>query len=202
MQIVKISDIKPNPKNPRTIKDANFEKLCKSLQEFPEMLHKRPLVCYTDVDVKLVVLGGNMRLKAAKEVGMKELPVELCDDWTAEQRELFVLRDNVSGGEWEFEELTDWQLDELKEWGVQPIRYDLGHEANNLTEDDLDLDEEFDPIGKASGLHTVTIIFDGKDEAESWLKNNQLTFVKFATTWKVNLSTRFTLSAREGLNAL
>ena len=82
-----ITDIKPNPKNPRVIKDEKFAKLVQSLKDFPEMLEKRPLVCFTDTDCKLVVLGGNMRLKAAKEIGLKKLPVMLADDWTEEQKQ-------------------------------------------------------------------------------------------------------------------
>lgn len=79
-KIVKISQIKPNTKNPRTIKDERFEKLKKSIQDFPDMLNKRPLVCFTDSDGKYVVLGGNMRLKAAKDLGLKELPIILADE--------------------------------------------------------------------------------------------------------------------------
>jgi hypothetical protein len=121
---VEIKNIKPNPSNPRIIKDERFAKLVKSLQEFPEMLEKRPLVCYTDTDGKFIVLGGNMRLKAAKEIGLKKLPIVLADDWTAEQKELFILRDNVSGGEWDFEALTEWQVSELEEWGVDVPSFD------------------------------------------------------------------------------
>jgi hypothetical protein len=98
------------------------------------MLEKRPLVCFTDVDAKLVVLGGNQRLKAAKEIGLKELPVTLCDDWTAEQKELFLLRDNVSGGEWDFEALTDWQTEELSEWGVEMPEYGVELDADEFGE--------------------------------------------------------------------
>ena len=82
MPTVKINQIKPNPKNPRTIKDERFDKLKKSIQDFPDMLNKRPLVCFTDTDGKFVVLGGNMRLKAAKDLGLKELPIILADEWT------------------------------------------------------------------------------------------------------------------------
>ena len=101
----RITEVKPNPNNPRTIKDERFAKLVKSIKDFPEMLEKRPLVCYTDTDGKLVVLGGNMRLKAAKECGLKEVPVMLADDWTAEQRQQFLIKDNVGFGEWNWEEL-------------------------------------------------------------------------------------------------
>jgi len=114
-----ITDIKTNPKNPRVIKDENFAKLVKSLQDFPEMLEKRPLVCFTDVDGKVVVLGGNMRLKAAKECGMKQLPIILADDWTEEQKNEFLIKDNVGFGDWNWEEITaDWDVEQLGEWGL------------------------------------------------------------------------------------
>jgi hypothetical protein len=119
MQHVAIKNIKPNPRNPRTIRDERFEKLKKSIEEFPEMLEKRPLVCFTDVDGKLVVLGGNMRLKAAQAVGLKELPVVLADDWTEEQKNEFLIKDNVGFGEWQWEDLqADWDVAQLEEWGL------------------------------------------------------------------------------------
>jgi len=95
------TEIKANPKNPRVIKDEKFAKLVQSLKDFPEMLEKRPLVCFTDTDKKLVVLGGNMRLKAANELGLKKMPVILADDWTEEQKAQFLIKDNVSFGEWD-----------------------------------------------------------------------------------------------------
>jgi len=114
-----ITDIKANPKNPRVIKDDKFAKLVQSLKDFPQMLEKRPLVCFTDTDGKLVVLGGNMRLKAAKEIGLKELPVVLADDWTEEQKQQFLIKDNVGFGEWNWEELqSDWDVEQLGEWGL------------------------------------------------------------------------------------
>lgn len=119
MQTVPINKIKPNPRNPRLIKDETFEKLCKSLTEFPEMLEKRPLVCFTDVDGKYVVLGGNQRLKAAQHVKLKQLPIVLCDDWTEEQKEMFLYRDNISAGSWEWETVSEWGKEELKDWGEE-----------------------------------------------------------------------------------
>jgi ParB-like chromosome segregation protein Spo0J len=116
----KITNIKPNPRNPRVIKDERFDKLCTSLREFPEMLEKRPLVCFTDTDGKFVVLGGNMRLKAAKEIGLKELPIVLADDWTAEQKDQFLIKDNIGFGEWNFDELkADWDVEQLEAWGLE-----------------------------------------------------------------------------------
>ena len=116
---VAISKIKPNPKNPRTIKDERFEKLKKSIEDFPDMLNKRPLVCFTDTDGKYVVLGGNMRLKAAKDLGLKELPIILADEWTEEQKAEFLIKDNVGYGEWEWQQLeAEWDNQKLEEWGL------------------------------------------------------------------------------------
>ena len=129
-----IAEIKPNPKNPRVIKDEKFAKLVKSITDFPQMLEKRPLVCFTDVDGKLVVLGGNMRLKAAKEVGLKGLPVVLADDWTEEQKNEFLIKDNVSFGEWQWDELAaDWDSQQLEDWGLDLPGFDLN--SDNLGTD-------------------------------------------------------------------
>ena len=129
-----IAEIKPNPKNPRVIKDDKFAKLVKSITDFPQMLEKRPLVCFTDVDGKLVVLGGNMRLKAAKEVGLKELPVVLADDWTEEQKNEFLIKDNVGFGEWQWDELAaDWDAQQLQDWGLDLPGFDLN--SDNLGTD-------------------------------------------------------------------
>jgi DNA modification methylase len=117
--IVQISRVKPNPNNPRIIKDEKFAKLVKSIQDFPDMLNKRPLVCYTDTDGQFVVLGGNMRLKAAKECKLKEIPIILADEWTAEQRAEFLIKDNVGFGEWDWEQLAnEWDVQQLEDWGL------------------------------------------------------------------------------------
>jgi len=136
-----ITEIKPNPKNPRVIKDEKFAKLVQSLKDFPEMLEKRPLVCFTDTDGKLVVLGGNMRLKAAKEIGLKKLPVVLADDWNTEQKQQFLIKDNVGFGEWNWEELqSDWDVEQLGDWGLDvPKDFKVEPEAE---EDDYEIPEQ------------------------------------------------------------
>jgi hypothetical protein len=119
---MKISEIKPNPNNPRLIKDDKFKKLVKSLESFPEMMEKRPIVCVTDVDGKLYPLGGNMRLKALKELKYNDIPdswVTMADEWTEEQRREFLIKDNVGFGEWDFEVLeNEWDVEKLEEWGL------------------------------------------------------------------------------------
>lgn len=140
-QTVKISQIKSNPKNPRTIKDEKFEKLKKSIQDFPDMLNKRPLVCFTDKDGKYVVLGGNMRLKAAKDLGLKEMPIILADEWTEEQKSEFLIKDNVGFGEWEWDELkSEWDLEKLNDWGLDILDFEV--EEVEAVEDDYEIPEE------------------------------------------------------------
>ena len=158
-----IAEIKPNPKNPRVIKDEKFAKLVKSITDFPQMLEKRPLVCFTDVDDKLVVLGGNMRLKAAKEVGLKELPVVLADDWDEEQKNEFLIKDNVSFGEWQWDELAaDWDAQQLQDWGLDfPKEFDVLEEK--------ELDDLSDKIKS-----TFKIEVECKDEEEQEKTYNKL----------------------------
>ena len=157
-----ITEIKANPKNPRIIKDDKFAKLVKSIKEFPQMLEKRPLVCFTDTDKKFVVLGGNMRLKAAKEVGLKELPILLADDWTEEQKAQFLIKDNVGFGEWNWDELqSDWDMQQLNDWGL-----DAGGVDMNTDE----LSEEFSlPDGDKAPFQQMT--FTLADEQATQLKN-------------------------------
>ena len=117
---VKISAVKANKNNPRQIKDDKFKKLVQSIKEFPEMLEKRPLVCFTDTDGKLIVLGGNMRLKAAKEAGLKEVPIIFADDLTEDEQKQFIIKDNIGFGEWDWEMLAnEWEPELLQDWGLE-----------------------------------------------------------------------------------
>ena len=138
IMIVPISRVKANPNNPRIIKDEKFAKLVKSIQDFPDMLNKRPLVCYTDTDGQFVVLGGNMRLKAAKECKLKEIPIILADEWTAEQRAEFLIKDNVGFGEWDWEQLAnEWDVQQLEDWGLDVP--DFEGEELEAQEDDYEI---------------------------------------------------------------
>ena len=127
--MIKLSQIKPNPNNPRIIKDDKFTKLVESLRTFPEMMEKRPIVCVTDTDGKMYPLGGNMRLRALKELNYKEIPdnwVQLADEWTEEQRRQFVIKDNVGFGEWDWDMLAnEWDNEQLIEWGLDGIGFNL-----------------------------------------------------------------------------
>jgi ParB-like chromosome segregation protein Spo0J len=111
----KISELKLHGNNPRLIKDDKFKKLVKSIKDFPEMLEKRPLV----VDEDGIILGGNMRFRSCLELKMKEVPVIVAKGWTDEQKNEFVIKDNVSSGEFDFDVLAnEWDVSELEEWGL------------------------------------------------------------------------------------
>jgi DNA modification methylase len=148
IKIVKLKDVKSNPNNPRIIKDDKFKKLVKSIQEFPEMLKIRPIVVNSD----LIVLGGNMRLKACKDAGLKEIPIIIADELTDEQQREFIIKDNVGYGEWDWDMLkNEWIAEELEEWGldVPEMENDLILEAE---EDDYEV-----PDG---GIETDIVIGD------------------------------------------
>ena len=114
-EIVKIEKVLPNPSNPRIIKDDKFKKLVKSIQEFPQMLELRPIV----VDANMIVLGGNMRLKACKAAGLKEVPIVIADNLTEEQQAEFIIKDNVGFGEWDWDLLAnEWDEQLMQEWGL------------------------------------------------------------------------------------
>ena len=111
---VKIKEVRENPENPRIIKDYKFKKLVKSVKEFPEMLKLRPIVVNEDN----VVLGGNMRLKACIEAGLKEVWI-LQADLNEEAQKEFIIKDNSSFGEWDWDVLAnEWNIDDLKDWGL------------------------------------------------------------------------------------
>jgi site-specific DNA-methyltransferase (adenine-specific) len=146
----KLSDIKLNPNNPRLIKDDKFTKLVQSIKEFPEMLDIRPIVVNSD----MVILGGNMRFKACKEAGLKEVPIIIADKLTEEQQREFLIKDNVSGGEWDFEMLAnEWDVEQLEEWGLDVPNFDS--EVLEAEEDDFDATPPEEPITVLGDLYEI-----------------------------------------------
>tara|TARA_R100000278_G_scaffold123250_1_gene112258 strand:+ start:3223 stop:3939 length:717 start_codon:yes stop_codon:yes gene_type:complete len=112
---VNINTIVENPNNPRYINKEKFKKLVKSLKDLPSMLDVRPIV----VDENMIVLGGNMRLKALKEAGFTEVKIHQVKNWSEEQKKEFIIKDNSSFGEWDWDILAnEWDLDLLDDWGL------------------------------------------------------------------------------------
>lgn len=123
---VPITKVKLNPSNPRTVKDEKFKQLVQSIREFPEMLEIRPIVVNDD----WITLGGNMRLKACKEAGLKEVPVIKASSLTPEQQREFIIKDNIGYGEWDWQLLnTDWDTEQLSDWGLDTPGFDIDSDS-------------------------------------------------------------------------
>jgi hypothetical protein len=185
IKVVKINEIKSNPNNPRIIKDDKFKKLVESIKGFPEMANVRPIIVNTD----MIVLGGNMRLKAMREAGWKEAPIQIVN-WDEQKQKEFIVKDNVGFGEWDWDDLANnWDAEELTEWGLNIPNWSLGHDINSMSENELDLTEEFNAVGLAADIQRVVFIFDNKEEAEKYLNNLEIEFTKRNMAWQVNMST-------------
>jgi len=158
MERVDIRQIRPNPENPRVIKDNKFQKLVKSITELPQMLELRPIVVNRD----MIVLGGNMRLKACEAAGLTEVPVVFADNLTPEQEREFIVKDNSSFGEWDWDLLAnEWDVDQLQDWGIDIGGFDLSPD---------EFDESFDlPDGDKSPFQQMT--FTMADEQQTIIKN-------------------------------
>lgn len=130
---MKLSEIKPNPNNPRVIRDDKFAKLKKSIEDFPKMMELRPIV----VDNTMTILGGNMRFRALQDLGYKELPkewVKKADKLTDEEKQRFIIEDNVGFGEWNWEQLAnEWDVERLAEWGLDVPEFNSMDDIEDLS---------------------------------------------------------------------
>jgi len=156
-EIVPINTVKLAPNNPRVIKNDKFKKLVSSIKEFPEMLNLRPIV----VDDDMVVLGGNMRLRACREAGLVEVPILRASDFTEEQKKEFVIKDNSSFGEWDWDVLAnEWNIEELADWGLDiPASYFDDDKEPEFDKDELD--EALDKYIN-SKVKQITLYFDNQ----------------------------------------
>jgi DNA modification methylase len=145
----KLSEVKLNPNNPRLIKDDNFKKLVQSIKDFPEMLDIRPIV----VNADMVILGGNMRFKACKEAGLKEVPIIVADNLTEEQQREFLIKDNVSGGEFDWSLLSEWDTEQLEDWGLEIKSFET--EVLEAQEDDFDATPPEEAITVLGDLYEI-----------------------------------------------
>ena len=173
MKKFKISEIKLNPNNPRLIKDDKFEKLVKSIQEFPEMLEIRPIV----VNADMVILGGNMRFKACKEAGLKEIPVIVADNLTEEQQREFLIKDNVSGGEWDWDLLAnEWDSEQLTEWGIDLWQTPVDIDYSILDDEDVsdELQDMTNGVKKAIQIEFEAEHYEEATELVKFWRNQEL----------------------------
>ena len=192
-QQVKIYKIKGNPKNPRIIKNDKFKKLVKSIQEFPEMLEKRPIV----VDEDMMVLGGNMRLKASKEAGLKEVWIDMAEGWSQEKKDEFVVKDNVGFGVWDWDILSnEWQSNKLEEWGLDVWQnYDDNVNKVNTSDEWVGM-PEFE--AKDNG-YKATITFETEEDRLRFAKEIN---IKWSSQGKGTWSTWWPYKERQDLKNL
>jgi hypothetical protein len=153
MNTLKTTAIKPNPDNPRVIRDEQFKKLVASINEFPEMLDARPIVVNPDH----VVLGGNMRLRACIEAGLKEVPVYVAS-WEEAKQKQFIIKDNVAYGEWDWDELGNtWNPEELAEWGLD-VWQPEDDEGQEIKEEEYNFGENW----------FLSIEFENEKQTNEW----------------------------------
>lgn len=159
---VNIKNVKPNPNNPRIIKNDKFHKLVKSIQDFPKMLEIRPIVVNED----MVVLGGNMRLKACKEAGLKEVYIIKADDLSKSEQDEFLIKDNVNFGQWDAEMLSEsYQMEKLLEWGMSINDLAIEQASNNVDEEEENDDPVY-PIAPIMNEKHDYVMILAKDEIE------------------------------------
>lgn len=167
IEIVKLKDIKPNPSNPRSIKDDKFEKLVTSIKELPDMLKLRPIVVNED----MIVLGGNMRLKACQKAGLKEVPIIKASDLSPEQQKEFIIKDNVGFGDWDWDLLAnEWDTDELDHWGLE-LPFDTSVE--DAEEDNYDIPDNVQTdivLGDIFEIGEHKLLCGSSTETDSWDK--------------------------------
>ena len=193
---LKINELKPNKDNPRIIKDHKFKKLTESIKEFPEMLELRPIV----VDENMTILGGNMRYRASVEAGLKEVYVKVAKGLTDEQKQEFIVKDNVSFGEWDWSTLGNkWKTNELDNWGLD-VWQNYDDNVNKVNSGD----ENSEWVGMPefeSKEDTLKIIvhFTNENDRNEFAEEHKLKFMtKLSKTW----STSHPYKERKDLSSL
>jgi len=149
--LMKLKEIKANPNNPRVLRDDKFAKLKKSISEFPKMLTLRPMV----IDENNMILGGNMRLRALQDLGYTEIDdawVKRSSDLTEEEKQRFIIADNIAFGEWDWDTLAnDWDAEQLSDWGLDVWKQETDVDYSILDEEDVSeqLSDMTDGVKKA-----------------------------------------------------
>lgn len=165
---MKITEIKPNPNNPRICKDHKFKQLVKSIQDFPQMLELRPIV----IDENNMVLGGNMRLKACLEAGLNDVPVIHANNLSEEKKKEFIVKDNIGYGEWDWDELANsWNVEELMEWGLDIPNFELG--KIEAEDDGFDMPDEVKTdivLGDFFLIGPHKLLCGSSTEIDNWAK--------------------------------
>ena len=184
IEIKKISDLKPAPYNPRQSTEKQEKKLQESLNKFGVV---EPIIFNKQTGY---IVGGHFRVRELKKLGYKEVECVIVDLSEEDEKELNI-RLNANTGDWDWDILkNEWNEELLNDWGLDLPAYDIGHEANNITEEDINIDADFDPIGISAGQQRVVFIFETSEDAETYLSKNKIEFVKRNMAWQVNMNTQ------------
>ena len=177
--MIKLSTIKPNANNPRIIRNEKFEKLKRSIEEFPEMMELRPII----VDETNTIIGGNMRFRALQELGKKEVPnswIKKASELTEDQKKRFVITDNASFGEWEWSDLIqDWNFEKLTEWGIDVPDIQSSDLVSYVNSGDENSEWANMPEFKIAEKDIKLIIyFNSESERDDFVKEKQIEITK------------------------
>jgi|TARA_R110000824_G_scaffold8881_1_gene40265 hypothetical protein len=193
---LKINELKSNESNPRLIKNHKFKKLVQSIKDFPEMLELRPVI----VDEDMTILGGNMRYRACKEAGLKEVPVKIAKGLTEKQKKEFIVKDNVGYGEWDWTMLgNEWKSNKLDDWGLDVWQ---NYDDNVLKVNGGDENSEWVGMPEFEGKEdTLKIIihFENEEDREEFNQKHKLEIMtKLSKTW----TTSYPYKDRQDLKSL
>ena len=194
---IKFSDLEFLEDNPRTITADDLQRLAGRIKDDPTFFDNRPCLVNFTGGKYLCYAGFQRSHAAAKILKWKDVPCMVENDVPIEVMRKRAILDNTHDGKWDADVLSSWEfeVEEFREMGVPEWVFGAGgHPANEMSEDELSMLEEFDPVGLAADVQRVVFIFDNKQEAESWLKENTptLTVKKMNMAWQVNLSTLYT----------
>ena len=186
-----IADLIPAPYNPRQSTAKQEKHLKESLEKFGMV---EPIIFNKQTGY---IVGGHFRVRELKKLGIKEIECVIVDLNEADEKELNI-RLNANTGSWDWDTLAnDWDVVDLEAWGLEIPNWSAGSELNTMNEDELDINEEFDPVGNSKGLHRIIFIFDSEDLAAEWYDKNKMKYDyrKFGGddvgVWHVNLSTKY-----------
>jgi hypothetical protein len=196
VQKIKINKIKTNPKNPRVIRDYKFDKLVKSIKEFPQMLKIRPII----IDENDIILGGNMRYKACIDAGLKEVYVDKIEDLTEKQKEEFIVKDNVNFGDWDWDILgNEWKTTDLDDWGL---------DVWQNSDDNIEMINKGDEFSEWVGMPEfeasekdikIIIAFATEELRQEFAEKHNM---KFSIQGKKAWSTSYPFKEKQDLNSL
>jgi len=184
IEVKQLSDLKPAPYNPRTSTAKQETHLKASLEKFGVV---EPIVFNKQTGY---TVGGHFRIRELKKLGYKEIECVIVDLNEADEKELNI-RLNANTGAWDWDALAnEWEAEDLTEWGLDIPNYSLGIAENTMDEEDIDIEQEFDAVGNSAGQQRVVFVFDGPEEAESYLNRfPELPLKKMNMAWQINLTT-------------